>query len=289
MLPIVNRLDEQLACAVNKSRSYKAEDLLLLPTLLGLVASKGQGLAGTFVELGAFDGVTDSNTFMLQHCFGWKGVLIEASPLNFRMLNQSGRETGATLWHSGVCNSSAGVIKFADGTMCKNQQPCALQTAGAFEFITPTRQKLRRHHTVPVRCRPLSDILRDSSLNGPIDFLSLDVEGSEAKVLQTVDPARFGAVLLESVSAGTSACRRMLEVAGLRRANASLYPRSRLVMNDVWLGSATREHHVAGVTWSREAMKWTNHDVDVLHKPTFSSESLRQAVLAAIREALSSR
>ena len=235
MLPIVNRLDEQLACAVNKSLSYKAEDLLLLPTLLGLAASKGHGLAGTFVELGAFDGLTDSNTFMLQHCFGWKGVLIEASPLNFRKLNQSGREPGAKLWHSAVCNSSAGVIQFAE-TMCENQQPCGLQTAGAFEFITPNRQNLRRNFTFPVRCRPLSDILRDSSLSGPIDFLSLDVEGSEAQVLRTVDPARFGAVLLESVGPGTAASRQMLEVAGLRRANDSLYPRSRLVMNDVWLG-----------------------------------------------------
>ena len=141
-----------------------------------------------------------------------------------------------------------------------------------------TKNMGRKRTTIECTVARVHDELRG-------DFLSLDVEGSEAKVLQTVDPARFGAVLLESVSEGTFACRRMLEAAGLRRANASLYPRSRWVMNDVWLGSATREHHVAGVTWSREAMKWTNHDVDALHKPTFSSESLRQAVLAAIREA----
>lgn len=33
------------------------------------------------MELGAFDGVTDSNTFILEKCFDWRGVLIEANPV----------------------------------------------------------------------------------------------------------------------------------------------------------------------------------------------------------------
>lgn len=270
------RLDEQLACAADKSQSYKAEDLLLLPTLLGLVASQGRS-AGTFVELGAFDGVIDSNSYMLQHCFGWTGVLIEASPHNFGLLKMSGREFGAKLWHSGVCDSPGGVLQFAEGAGSP-------QTSGDFQFLTKTRQMLRRNTTVSVPCRPLSDILSDSALTETIDFLSLDVEGSEAQVLRTVDPARFGVVLLESVGPGTAASRKLLGSAGLRRANESLYPRWK-VMNDVWLGKATREHHIAGVRWSREALTWTNHSLNTLHKPTFSSESLRQAVLTSMRHA----
>ena len=45
----------------------------------------------TFVELGALDGWHGSNTLMLERCFGWTGLLIEASPHNFRNLQRSGR------------------------------------------------------------------------------------------------------------------------------------------------------------------------------------------------------
>ena len=51
-----------------------------LPTLLALVRESA-GRGGSFVELGAFDGVTDSNTFLLEKCFDWRGVLIEANPV----------------------------------------------------------------------------------------------------------------------------------------------------------------------------------------------------------------
>ena len=40
-------------CALNQSRSFKGEDLLLLPTLLG---SLNGTQSGSFVELGAYDG-----------------------------------------------------------------------------------------------------------------------------------------------------------------------------------------------------------------------------------------
>ena len=39
---------------------------------------------GTFVEIGAFDGVNLSNTYMLERCYDWRGLLIEANPENFR-------------------------------------------------------------------------------------------------------------------------------------------------------------------------------------------------------------
>ena len=58
----------------------KSEDLILLPTLLALIHGSAER-GGSFAELGAFDGVSYSNTFMLEKCFGWRGVLIEANPV----------------------------------------------------------------------------------------------------------------------------------------------------------------------------------------------------------------
>ena len=31
---------------------------------------------GSFVELGAYDGLSNSNTFMLERCFAWRGLLV---------------------------------------------------------------------------------------------------------------------------------------------------------------------------------------------------------------------
>jgi hypothetical protein len=53
-------------CALKESRAGMGEDLLLLPTLLHAVGRRGRG--GLFIEMGAADGVTGSNTYMLETC-----------------------------------------------------------------------------------------------------------------------------------------------------------------------------------------------------------------------------
>ena len=47
------------------------------------------------------DGVKFSNTLMLEKCFGWQGLLIEANPESFAKLNASTRT--AHKLYSAVC------------------------------------------------------------------------------------------------------------------------------------------------------------------------------------------
>ena len=65
----------QAECAVQHSRSQNNEDLLLLPTLM--LATRGA--PGVFVEIGALDGLSLSNSYMLEKCFNWTGLLIEGN------------------------------------------------------------------------------------------------------------------------------------------------------------------------------------------------------------------
>ena len=92
-------------CALRHTRSQHVEDMLLLPTLL---QAAGWGRRGVFVELGAYDGYKYSNTFVLERCFGWRGVLIEANPANFARLQKSPYRS-ATKVHSAVCNRTGWV------------------------------------------------------------------------------------------------------------------------------------------------------------------------------------
>ena len=97
----------QAICALNNSRSQFSEDLFLLPTLLlaaSSMRSTGKRHPPTFVELGALDGERYSNTLMLERCFGWRGLLIEANPANFGALQHSQRQS--TWVHSAVCAAS---------------------------------------------------------------------------------------------------------------------------------------------------------------------------------------
>jgi hypothetical protein len=55
----------------------------------------------TFLEIGAFDGVTESNTSIMERCLGWRGVLVEPNPRAFDALKAAGR-THSTLVHACV-------------------------------------------------------------------------------------------------------------------------------------------------------------------------------------------
>ena len=63
--------------SVCKSQSQEDEHLL---------SFFGGFCGGTYVKLGALDGITFSNTYAFNKALGWKGVLIELSPTTFARL-----------------------------------------------------------------------------------------------------------------------------------------------------------------------------------------------------------
>jgi hypothetical protein len=70
---------------------------------------------GTFVEIGALDGITFSNTFYFERCQGWRGILIEASPVNFgKLLRNQNERPRSLLVYSAVCPSSKSFLRFSN-------------------------------------------------------------------------------------------------------------------------------------------------------------------------------
>lgn len=47
---------------------------------------------GVYIEAGALDGETMSNTLPLEIDFGWKGLLVEADPASYLMMKEKNRK-----------------------------------------------------------------------------------------------------------------------------------------------------------------------------------------------------
>ena len=86
--------------AIHAADQLRGEFRLMGPVLRRL-HSLGQLCGGTFVELGANDGINSHSKF-LEARLGWRGVCIEAAPGNFAVLETSRpmcHKIHAVVWH----------------------------------------------------------------------------------------------------------------------------------------------------------------------------------------------
>ena len=176
------------------SKSQDGEDRYLVDTYF-------KGLCGgTYLELGALDGVRFSNSHLFEFGFGWSGVLIEPNPKSFKAL-QTNRPKNR-LHNVAVCDVSREVhfMRGDEGAV-----------TGIFEFMAPSFRAEWFKGSAPsrledvsdkIRCEPLRRVLGKDGLREKkhIDFLSLDVEGAEFEVLKTIDftAQQFGVIFYEA-------------------------------------------------------------------------------------------
>lgn len=114
---------------------------------------------GYFVEVGAFDGIGDSNTYFLEKSLDWKGISIEANKQIFDKLCKNRNSTNINI----AINSFKGQCSF-DGYTVNNKLDNTL-----------------------VECDTLNQVLLDADANKNIDYLSLDIEGLEYEALESLD------------------------------------------------------------------------------------------------------
>ena len=127
--------------------------------------------SGFFLEIGANDGFTHSNTIYLEREFGWKGILIEA---NKKYLPMLAHRKNSKVINKAVA-SSAGEADFID--------------AGLYGGLKATLDNTHFKQTngatcITVECMTLQEIFDDVSAPARIDFVSVDVEGGEVPILE---------------------------------------------------------------------------------------------------------
>lgn len=150
---------------------------------------------GFYVELGANNGVSQSNSLYFELKRNWKGVLIEPSPYNFQkcIANRG-------LNNSIFCNACVGFeykekyvdIKYANLMSISNNLD--LDLINKKNHIQEAKKHLKSNEIVfsfGAKSRTLNDILDEAKAPRVIDFLSLDVEGAELEVLKGVDFEKY--------------------------------------------------------------------------------------------------
>ncbi|HYZ30746.1 MAG TPA: FkbM family methyltransferase [Crenalkalicoccus sp.] len=150
---------------------------------------------GFFVELGANDGVAQSNTLYFERYRGWRGVLVEPTPHNFlRCLANRSPETKVFCCACTAFDYPDRFVEIAYSNLMST--PIGLES----DIADPQAHAEEGRQFLPVSdrpfsfgavARPLNDVLLEAGAPPVMDLLSLDVEGAEIDVLKGLDHGRF--------------------------------------------------------------------------------------------------
>jgi FkbM family methyltransferase len=146
---------------------------------------------GFFIEAGANDGISQSNTLYFEKYRGWKGILVEPIPElaarcrvnrpnciveNFALVPFDYKESHVEMRYCNLMSLVKGSMKSEEADLMHIQEGCKIQDIDSYELKVPART--------------LTSILEANSV-GKIDLLSLDVEGFELDVLKGMDFERY--------------------------------------------------------------------------------------------------
>ncbi|MDP5216315.1 FkbM family methyltransferase [Ruegeria sp. 2205SS24-7] len=158
---------------------------------------------GFFVELGANDGINQSNTYRLERTRGWRGVLVEPAPHNYLKCLALRGENNSVF--CGACVDFEYSDRFVE-MVYSNLMSVSLGMESALddpmEHIERSKVHLPKSETnfrFGAIARTLDAILTEAGAPERIDFLSLDVEGVEIPVLKGIrhQKYRFNYMLIE--------------------------------------------------------------------------------------------
>lgn len=130
---------------------------------------------GFFIEAGAFDFETNSDSLYFELTHNWTGLLVEAHPLAFkRGLNKNRKVTSAM-----TCLSTSGKVETSYFDLTGSVREGGQRESMSGLVTSPTDR------SVKMQCLPLYTMLL--ALGNPtVHYFSLDIEGAEFPVLRTI-------------------------------------------------------------------------------------------------------
>lgn len=171
-----------LANLMPESKSQLGQDLFVV-SKLNIPTD-----AHFFVEFGATDGVTLSNTHLLEKHFHWKGILAEPAQVwHQRLLNNR----NCAIDKRCVTNISGSHVNFLEvqdlggDSSSYPELSCIADYADNGDWASSIRKDNAESYTVETVS--LNDLLRFHNAPKEIGYLSIDTEGSELAILEAFD------------------------------------------------------------------------------------------------------
>lgn len=149
--------------------SQQGEDIYVYRNFINKIAPDG-----VFVELGAMDGITYSNTKFFEDALQFSGTLIEPTAQYAKLASNRPRSK----CHNVAVHYKKEPVKFLGD----------FATAGLVDTMNSKFRQIWHPSSKEyfVNGEPICDILKKDD-RAYIDFLSIDVEGGEQVVLETLD------------------------------------------------------------------------------------------------------
>ena len=166
---------KELLYYFGKSKSQLRQDLFVLSHL-------GFKKNGFFVEFGATNGLDLSNSHLMEKEFGWNGILAEP----------------AICWHKELknnrtCNIETDCVwKDSKSVLMFNQvDEAEFSTINIFSDSDSHSETRKKGKAYEVQTISLNDLLKKYNAPKIIDYLSIDTEGSEYKILSHFDFSEY--------------------------------------------------------------------------------------------------
>jgi FkbM family methyltransferase len=151
---------------------------------------------GVFVEVGALDGYGASNTYFFEKERDWSGLLIEPNPIEFKkMLNvdrsRSKKENCAIsnsemdinfLSISGPCNVLSGIVEFYNTQHLERIE----REINSFSSYPEGHEYHSTKSIIKMKAVRLQTLFDKYDMVN-VDLISIDVEGAEMQVLESID------------------------------------------------------------------------------------------------------
>lgn len=142
---------------------------------------------GFFVDIGAHDGISYSNTYFLEKELGWHGICIEPQKIQFLKLqkNRSAACLQCCIFDTDgetefLQAEGEGIVNMFSGIAGTYPQE---QLAILDNEIKHANGKINK---IRMKTRSLNSICREHKINH-IDLLAIDTEGSEKKIIEAID------------------------------------------------------------------------------------------------------
>lgn len=164
----------------SESKSENFQDIFVLLIL----CEKEEGF---FVEFGATDGISGSNTHLLEKKFNWRGGLAEPARCWHASLKRS---RSAEISHKLVWKKCGDTLRFRETV---DAGFSTIETLVASDKHSARRDAANVYN---VQTISLNQLLLDFKAPDLLDYMSIDTEGSELDILESFDFKRHRPLIL---------------------------------------------------------------------------------------------